>query len=478
MPAHAHRRAPLAGLLLLAAAPVLGAQPQQPQQPAQPQQAQAVVGPPATLSAEIRRAVVDSMAAHVERFYAVADTGRLIAEHLRARHRAGAYDRITVPALFAEALGTDLRAVNGDRHLYVVLRTPGAPVLPMGLAALPPMNVGAGPAPEPSPQQRDAGRRAHFGLGRVDVLPGNVGYFEMRGFNGLPEARDAVVAALRYLEHADAIILDVRDHGGGSGALSNFIVSHFTGPDTVNTLDLEVRAANQRTKTWTLASVPGPRRPDVPLYVLTSRGTVSAGEDLAFVLKNLGRATLVGETTTGAGRNNPTFDAGHGFATSISVSMVRDPKTGAEWEGVGVVPHVAVPPRTALAVAHQHALQALAARETSPVRRRELELAHELVEAQRIPVAVSAAALERLTGAYGERTITVEHGALVFRRSAERLGQPLTPLSATRFALGATTRLTFEPAADGTLQLRVETPVAAPLTFPRTGPAPRIPSEH
>ena len=435
-----------------------------------------IPAPPNPLTAAVRTAVVDSVAAQLSRFYAVADTGALIAAHLTKRHRSGAYDALTNPQLFAEALSTDMKAINGDRHLSVSLRGPG-PAMPMGLATLPPMNFS--PPPQAPPQVLAAAKRNNFELGKVEVLPGNIGYFEMKGFNGLRDAREPVVAALRFLENTDAIILDVRMHPGGSADLSNFIISHFTGPDSVASLDVAIRAANQQYRRWTMSSVPGPRRPDVPVYVLTSRGTVSAGEDFAFVLRNLGRATLVGESTAGAGRNNPTFDAGHGFAASISVSTVKDPKTGAEWEGMGVKPHIAVPPRTALAVAHSHALKLLADRAADPMRKRELELAREVVEAEAKPHAVSATTMQGYVGTFGgERTITIENGRLVYRRTPYAIGFNLVPLSDTLFALGNVARVSFAKNAAGQTTLSTVLPGSPPLVFPRSGPAPQIASEY
>lgn len=437
------------------------------------------VPPPDVLTADLRRAVVDSVAAQVTRFYAVADTGRLIAEHLQRRSRAGAYDAVSSATRFAELLSADLKAINGDRHLSVTLAVPGMATLPAGLPSMPPFNLSDAAVSQVPPQILAAERRNHFGLGRADVLPGNVGYFEARGFSNLAEARDAVVAAFRYLEHTDALILDVRNHSGGSAALSNFIISHFTGPDTVPVLDLTIRAASQQARRWTLATVPGPRRPDVPLYVLMSRGTASAGEDLAFVLKNLGRATLVGEPTYGAGRNNPSFSTGLGFVTSVSVSTVKDPRTGAEWEGVGVKPDVPVPPRNALVAAHTLALRTLADRADTPARRRELELTREFVAVQARPREVPAAVLRRYVGTYGgERTITVENGRLVFRRTANRLGQELTPVSDTLFALTPVVRVAFERDGTGAYRMRTTPPAGESLVLPRTGPAPAIRSEH
>jgi len=426
---------------------------------------------PGAVTTQVRRAVVDSLAAQMARFYAVADTGRLIAAHLKQQLATGAYDGLTDAALFAEALSRDMRGINNDQHLSVNVRSAGMMPLPMGMERLPKLNLGA--PPPSSPQQLEAARRSNFNIGRIEVLPGNIGYLEFRGFSPLIEARDAVVAALTLLSHTDALIIDVRDHGGGSGNLSNFLISHFTSRDSVHGLDVEIRAAGQREKRWTMSTVPGPRRPDVPVYILTSRGTVSAGEDFAFVMKNIGRATLVGETTLGAGRNNPSFDLGHNFVASISVSIVRDPRSGAEWEGTGVAPHVAVTPRRALAVAHLHALDQLAAHAPSS-RQREIELTRAYVAAQNSPVPIDTSRLQRYAGVYGgERVITVEHGQLVYRRTPERIGQDLLALSEREFALGPMGRVTFESAGSD-MVLRVTSANGATVVYKRSGPAPAI----
>ncbi len=413
------------------------------QQPA-PAARQASASPATALTAQVRREVIDSIAAQLERHYIVADTGRMIGEHLKKRLAAGAYDGLANPLQFAEAVGEDMRAVNGDRHLFVGYdpERPGLRPGPEGIRML-----GPGPGDDrgpPPPRVVAAQRRSHFALGKVDVLPGNVGYFEIRGFSGAPEARDAVVSALEYLRFTDAMIFDLRRNGGGDAELVNFVLSHFTGPDTLASLTVKNRSGNESFTRYTLATVPGPRRPDVPVYVLTSGYTASAGEDFAFVLKHLGRATLVGETTAGAGRNNAVLDVGHGFGASISFSRVTDPRTGEEWERVGVMPDMKVDQARALDVAHAQALGKIASAEQDAERRRVLELVKESVEAQASPRRVSPAVLASYVGRYeGGRMLTVVNGEL---RYAPREGAPpetLVPLDDTTFALGAT-RYRFE----------------------------------
>ena len=75
--------------------------------------------PASRLDAAARQAVVDTIAAQLERFYVDADTGRLIAARLRDRRAARAYDRMVTTSAFAEALTSDLRSINGDLHLGV-----------------------------------------------------------------------------------------------------------------------------------------------------------------------------------------------------------------------------------------------------------------------------------------------------------------------------------------------------------------------
>ena len=56
------------------------------------------------------------------------------------------------------------------------------------------------------------------------------GFFEGAG------AKRMMLAALEYLRDADAVILDLRGHGGGSGDMSNWLLSHFLAGDSLLTL--------------------------------------------------------------------------------------------------------------------------------------------------------------------------------------------------------------------------------------------------
>jgi hypothetical protein len=182
-----------------------------------------------------------------------------------------------------------------------------------------------------------------------------------------------------------------------------------------------------------MKDVPGPRRPDVPLFVLTDDVTRSAAEDLTFVLQNMRRATVVGTRTAGAGRNNASVPLGHGIVGSVSFTRVMEPGTRREWERVGITPDIQVHRDSALAVAHREAMKRLMAGARSEGTRKQLDVTLQGVEAKYAALARSAqrltapAELTRYVGTYeGDQTVSITGDRLVYQ---PRVAQPREVLS-------------------------------------------------
>jgi C-terminal processing protease CtpA/Prc len=97
--------------------------------------------------------------------------------------------------------------------------------------------------------------------------------------------------------------------------------------------------------------VPGPRYLDRPVYVLTSASTFSGGEQLAYDLQALGRATIVGETTRGGAHPSAVVSLTDHVELRLPVARSVSSVTGGNWEGVGVRPDVAARAQDALDVA-------------------------------------------------------------------------------------------------------------------------------
>jgi retinol-binding protein 3 len=303
------------------------------------------------LDAASRALAVESVASVFEQNYPWPDTARMIASHVRGRHASNAYDTIPTLADLARALTHDLRAINGDLHLSVSGGSSGAPG---------PMAPGGGDRPT--------------GIDRFERLEGNVGYLKLNLFIAGGWAFDAVAQALDSLDGTDALIVDVRGVPGGSAEMSHFLVSHFMPPEVhyLNVLSVATGVTSPR---HTLGEVPGPRRLDVPLYVLVDGGSASAAEHVPFALQHFGKAVIVGERTAGAGRNVSHFPAALGLRVSLSTTRVYEPSSGREWERVGVLPDIVTTSEEALTAALEHARETIrvtrgpmiVTRETGPV---------------------------------------------------------------------------------------------------------------
>ena len=96
-----------------------------------------------------------------------------------------------------------------------------------------------------------------------------------------------------------------------------------------------------------------------PVFVLISERTFSAGEGLAFVLQERGRAQIIGETSAGAANPGRPYPVTYGVEVTVPNGKVRTAVTGRNWEGSGVVPDIKVAAKDALRDAHLRALREL-----------------------------------------------------------------------------------------------------------------------
>ena len=410
----------------------------------------------------VARRVAERVATSMEQSYVSPDTGRLIAEHIRERIRAGAYDAPLGAAQLADRLGVDLKKVNGDLHLYVNFTGNRAANPADG-----PRLVMRRPGEQPPPAELLQVRRANHFIRSAERHAGNVGYISIAQLSARADEAFAVVdAAMAFLDRTDAMIIDLRATPGGDVRMSDYVASYFFGPEPVPTLNSYTRSID-RTMQRTTGQVNGRKRPDVPLFVLVGPGTASGAEDLAFTLKQTKRATLVGERTAGAGRLTRLYPIGDGFEVSVPGGRTFDPRTGAEWERVGVLPDIATTD-DALVTAHAEALKRLAAAATDSSWRTVLSWARDGLIARARPHHVSAKTLESYAGTYDTRTVSLENGKLWYQRAANRAKEELTPIDDRTFALGEASRIEFLREGTRVTGARIYMTPSIISHFPRT----------
>jgi retinol-binding protein 3 len=376
-------------------------------------------GGPAPVGPEERHAVVAELAQLFNDHYVLPEVARTMGAALVAKEKAGAYDALTDPGAFVEAVTRDLKDLGHDRHLRLSLKPPPDPAHPEG-------------PPDPAAEREEA-RANNYGFREVRMLPGNIGYLRFDAFLPTPVAGRAAVAAMGFLSGADAIIFDLRNNGGGSPTMIQLLSSYlFDEPTHLN--DIYFRDGGRRDQFWTLPWIEGERRPEVPVYVLTSARTFSAAEEFTNNLKVLKRATIVGETTGGGANPGRTYDVGQRFETVVSTGRSINPTTGTNWEGTGVEPDVKVPAADALLTAQAAALDALEAKAKGPEEKARYRFARYAIDGQLHPYTLPAGRAADYAGVFGPRRITIEDGHLSYQRE----GRPklrMRPLAADLFGL-------------------------------------------
>jgi len=368
-------------------------------------QAQPGRGAGEALDAAARAKRVERVSAVLNEAYVFPDVAKKMEAAIRQKLKAGAYDKLTRPAELADALTRDLQAVSKDKHLHIRYE----PVMPP---------VRDPKAPRDAAAQEELRREMasiNFGFEKVERLTGNVGYLNLRGFMGAELAGETAISAMGFLSNSDAVIIDLRQNGGGHPSMVQLITSYFfEEPTHLNSF--YIREGNVTQQFWTSAHVSGKRMTDVPVYILTSSRTFSAAEEFSYNLKNLKRATLVGETTGGGAHPvKPHFLADVHLVAVVPFGRAVNPITGTNWEGTGVAPDIQVPADKALEAAHLDALKKLRGKAKDDRRKHELAWSIQRVEALATPVTLSPEVLKSFTGRYGRDTLLYENGSLWYQ---------------------------------------------------------------
>jgi hypothetical protein len=296
------------------------------------------------VDAVTRGRVIDGAVEKLNEFYIFPDIAKKMEESLRARQQRGAYDAVSDAETFARTLTDDLQEVSHDKHLRVNF-VPS--VLPKDE---PGRDHGA------DAQMRAQMERANCAFVRVERLPTNIGYLKFNLFADPAICGPTAMAAMNFLANVDAIIFDLRDNGGGDPAMIAFISTYlFSEPTHLN--DLYDRKENTTTQYWTLPYVPGKRLTGKPAFVLISKRTFSGAEEFSYNLKNLKRATLIGETTGGGAHPVAGHRIDDHFMIGVPFARAINPISKTNWEGTGVAPDVKVPADEALEVAKKMAAE-------------------------------------------------------------------------------------------------------------------------
>ncbi len=302
--------------------------------------------PDKPIDAATKTAVIDNLLRELNDAYVFPEAAKKMESDVKNRISAKEYESITTARAFAEKLTADLQSVSKDKHLRVRYSANPIPV----------RKERNEPTASEKEQSQWMNKRINFGFERVERLNGNIGYIDLRGFNDHEAGAETVAAAMNFVANTEALIFDLRQNGGGSPFMIQLISSYLFGDKPVHLNNMYWRRDGRTDEFWTKPELAKVKFTNKDIYVLTSNYSFSGAEEFSYNLKNLKRATIVGETTGGGAHPGGMVRLHEHFGVFIPVGRAINPITKTNWEGTGVEPDIKTPKEQALKTAYLMAL--------------------------------------------------------------------------------------------------------------------------
>jgi hypothetical protein len=333
--------------------------------------------PDMTIDTKTKTKTIASLANGLRDAYVFPDVGQRVAGMLQARNGRGEYDSITGAKAFSDLVTKQMLEATKDKHLRLIYSSRPLPSLP---------TTKPGAAPPPSARMLLQLRVSNYEFEKVERLNGNVGYLKLNAFVDAERGGSVAAGAMAFLANTDALIIDLRQNGGGEPSMVALLGSYFFS-GAVHLNDLAFRLEGTRdydvTQVWTLPYVSGDRYIGKDVYILAGRRTFSAAEEFTYDLQALKRAIVVGEMTAGGANPGGPYRLGDHFYAAMPSGHSINAVTKTNWEGKGIKPDVEVPEADALKTAWRLALQHLIQKTTDPQAATSLNQALAALETER-----------------------------------------------------------------------------------------------
>ena len=354
-----------------------------------------------------KKVVVDAVASILQKQYVFPDTARKMGDLIRKNLKAGKYAVLDDPRAFANKLTEDLRSISRDKHL-------GVRFAPERIRDEKTTDEAA--MKKAREFQKKLERADNYGFKEIKILSGNVGYLKFNYFSAAQEAFRVAVGAMAFLANCDALIIDLRENGGGNPEMIQLLSSYFFSGEPRHLNSFYYRMDEKTEQFWTLPYVPGSKLDETDLYVLTSSYSFSGAEEFTYNLKNMKRATIIGETTGGGAHPVRREILNDHFFIMVPYARAVNPISKTNWEGTGIEPNIKVPAAQALDKARTLALEKLAAGEKDERIRTTYQWALDGLQTALNPVTITEETLKVYAGNYGPRKISFENGSLFYQR--------------------------------------------------------------
>ena len=368
----------------------------------------------AGITKQEKQSIIDKAIVLLKENYVFPNRVANIEKQIKERLTTGGYDSLANVETFLASLNADLEHYGNDHHLDISY---GPKRVKQIIADT--KNEQEGKEQKITDEWLQQMRYENFRLRKLERLDGNIGYFNFLNFTPLAVSKQSISSAMNFLLYSNAIIIDLRENGGGSAETMNFLLSYFL-EDSIQISELRYRKNNNVIKSYTMNDSSINKIPrNIPIYVLVSNRTSSAAEGFAYTLQQYKRAVIIGEQTKGEGNPGKLFVINDDLYIMIPTAEAINPVSKKSIDGIGVIPDIIINKNKALTKSLLEAYSSLAAGTSSD----ELKLLYQwqipLLQNELDPEPLTSNIISSLVGNYeGNRKIMYEDGSVFYINSA------------------------------------------------------------
>ena len=341
----------------------------------------------------------------------------------------GEYSKLLTAHAFLKQLNTDLETLGNDRHLnifYDPIRVKQINLESKNTSTKPAFNT----------EFLERAKFENYMVRKAERLEGNVGYLKLDLFVDIQLSKPTLVSAMNFLSNSSALIIDLRQNGGGNASTVNFLLNYFL-PDSTLVGHFTSRVTKTTTKLYMQHDeVVQKFSDDVALYILVAKRTSSAAEAFAYTLQAFKRAIIIGDTTNGEANPGYAYSVNKDMWMMIPTSINTNAVTKTNWQGVGVIPDEKISQEKAFTAGQAKAYEHLALKARNEQTKNRYQWLTLEFNAKVRPIEPSEKQLQSFAGTYADnRTIVFDEQGLFYERAGFTGKRKLYPLSENIFEL-------------------------------------------